>query len=1378
MGDKSMVFRITADDKASAKFAQIAAALDQLARKLDEVGRKNVAPRVTADTTAAKTRVDELAAALKELKNQRLRVDVDMGDARDRVGDLRRVLSYLRNANVKVNLTGPAELQLTRTQQLAIALRELDGRNATARAEITGIPGPAEVTALRRAAEALRELDGRNAAAVVSVTGNLPDPRDLRAAARALRQLQDVGEIVIRISVTGDIDALARIAQLRRELRGIPPTVNTRVNVNADRSISGRLAAVGKALLAIGAAGGLAAAGAGSATAALATLSGSLASLVGLAPLAVGGLTALVAVVATAKVGLSGLEEAFKNLDDPKKFAEALKDLSPSAREFATSVRDLKPAFTGLKLDVQQKLFSGLGREFRDLGLTYLPTLRTGMGGIATQLNGLGKDFVGFATQASTLRDVNSIFADTGRAVAAARPGVINLAAAFTDVAAVGTSMLPELATGWTNATGRFREFIAQARESGQLKVWIQDGVDTLQTLGSITGNVGSSLASVFRAAKASGADFLGTLDTVTGKVAALLRSAEGQSALIAFFRESRSAVDALTPGVEDLSAGVLQLLKSLSETGGVRSFAEAVSGLASTAAELGPAIGSVAGDGLGALAGAAKLATGALSPLVTGLGGVLDSASGLAGPLLAAVVAYKALGLAATGFAAAGARAAAASAAISGSFGAAFVPGSAAAATGLSRLSTALNAMGRALPIAGVALIALGALFDKFGPKADRAAQSVISGSQTMAKAIDEEAKRNRARIITWDDAAATQEAYANASKTVTAEFQAQYSALSPMAKLQADVAVAQANLNDAVAQYGAHSSQAATAGQALASANSALKTATDGAASAGRSQNEVLRDTVDAARTAIGAQLDLESALARVAESQKAANEATKKYGAGSAEAAAANRDFVTSADQAALAAQKRAEADAAAAGATNAADIGSRAYGATLLQLAANASGPAQSALLGYIAKLDDAQLAALSAGAEASGFATKILTLPDGRTVKIAIDPETGKIISTQQLLDGMQDKTVTINGNSQPLQAAIDGLMGQLAGKTGTVTINGDSVPAQTALQTVIAAIQSGQGTVVINGQAVPAETALSTIINQINAGNGTVTVNGQTVPAGNALAALLGTVNSSSATSTINGNPTPGQAALNGLMANVRSSRGDVNVGANTGGANSAIDYAARDRYSTIYVKSVSYGSPALTRAAHGGAIGGIVHAMRDGGVVGATGYADGGLRIRPMRGGIAQRVRPNDLRVIGDRVDVDEFYLPDNDAPRSMEIGTEWARRRGLSLVATRSLSQQTTVARPGSTRSVPSLAAARVVATSARQAGATAVRAHLDDARMVAELRSLAGVIAGMGGDGAGDVVAELRALRPVLVAAVRTSAAAAAQARRTDSELGGLR
>ncbi|OZF33202.1 hypothetical protein CH296_11240 [Rhodococcus sp. 14-2496-1d] len=64
--------------------------------------------------------------------------------------------------------------------------------------------------------------------------------------------------------------------------------------------------------------------------------------------------------------------------------------------------------------------------------------------------------------------------------------------------------------------------------------------------------------------------------------------------------------------------------------------------------------------------------------------------------------------------------------------------------------------------------------------------------------------------------------------------------------------------------------------------------------------------------------------------------------------------------------------------------------------------------------------------------------------------------------------------------------------------------------------------------------------------------------------------------------------------------------------------------------------------------------------------------YAAGGLS--PMSGRDAKVVPPNTWRVVGDRQQNDEFFIPDTDQRQHVAIGAEWARRRGLTLVDAKS--------------------------------------------------------------------------------------------------------
>lgn len=238
------------------------------------------------------------------------------------------------------------------------------------------------------------------------------------------------------------------------------------------------------------------------------------------------------AAIGTLVVGMQGFGEALSNMDDPEKFNEALADLAPNARATAIAMRDMNEQFRDVRLDVQNALFNDMAEVINQLGSTYLPVLREGMVGVANAFNESSTHLTHFLTQGQTVADVATIFENTRRSIDPLMVGLQNLAQVFRDVAAVGSSFLPGIAQGFAGATNRLAEFIARARETGQLRVWIQEGIDAVQQFGRILANIGSIFSSVFSAMNVSGAGFLNTLEDLTGELADFLDSAEGRQAL------------------------------------------------------------------------------------------------------------------------------------------------------------------------------------------------------------------------------------------------------------------------------------------------------------------------------------------------------------------------------------------------------------------------------------------------------------------------------------------------------------------------------------------------------------------------------------------------------------------------------------------------------------------------------------------------------------------------------------------------------------------------------------------------------------------------------------------------------------------------------
>ena len=116
-------------------------------------------------------------------------------------------------------------------------------------------------------------------------------------------------------------------------------------------------------------------------------------------------------------MGTRGFGDALTAIGDPAKFAQALAGLAPAARETALAIQGLRPAFAGLRLDVQQRLFTGLGAVIGTLAAAYLPVLRTGLGGIATALNTTAHALAGFLAAPQSVADLGTILGNVRAAL-------------------------------------------------------------------------------------------------------------------------------------------------------------------------------------------------------------------------------------------------------------------------------------------------------------------------------------------------------------------------------------------------------------------------------------------------------------------------------------------------------------------------------------------------------------------------------------------------------------------------------------------------------------------------------------------------------------------------------------------------------------------------------------------------------------------------------------------------------------------------------------------------------------------------------------------------------------------------------------------------
>lgn len=244
--------------------------------------------------------------------------------------------------------------------------------------------------------------------------------------------------------------------------------------------------------------------------------------------------------------------------------------LSNNTKDTIRAILSLGGAWTDLQHSVADALFAGVADEVKRLGGAYIPVLKQGLTGIAEEFNKAARSTSQFLVEGKQVDSIRTILSGskevTGQFAAALRP----LVSILLDVATVGSEMLPGLTGGFGKAAESAAAFVRNARETGALREWIQQGLDTLKKLGELFGNIGSIIGSIFSGLNAGGKSFLDTMISVTGKVEAFLQTAEAQQALKslgqALAAVSSVVTEVFLTGLKELAPVIVELAPGFAE--------------------------------------------------------------------------------------------------------------------------------------------------------------------------------------------------------------------------------------------------------------------------------------------------------------------------------------------------------------------------------------------------------------------------------------------------------------------------------------------------------------------------------------------------------------------------------------------------------------------------------------------------------------------------------------------------------------------------------------------------------------------------------------------------------------------------------------------
>ncbi|WP_433662443.1 hypothetical protein ACQPW1_09995 [Nocardia sp. CA-128927] len=284
-----------------------------------------------------------------------------------------------------------------------------------------------------------------------------------------------------------------------------------------------------------------------------------------------------------------------------KKFQEELDKLAPNAKDFVQQVRSLGPEWTSLRHDAEDALANGVGPLFRDVATKHLPLMRLGFAAINTELNsGLKQSLSVFNTTAAQ-RDFATFLANTAGGFRGLAQAAAPMSQIFIDLTTAGSAVLPRLGEALAKSTDRFSNRVSAARETGELNLAIDRGIEKMQQFGRVIANTFGGLRGFFQALRGDGDGLLASLDKSTAKFEAWTKSAEGAESIRRVFTAINDKVTQLWGTVTSLVSAFTQLAGPVLDNFGftldiAQQLAEAIQSVVSAVMSFGPAATVVEG--------------------------------------------------------------------------------------------------------------------------------------------------------------------------------------------------------------------------------------------------------------------------------------------------------------------------------------------------------------------------------------------------------------------------------------------------------------------------------------------------------------------------------------------------------------------------------------------------------------------------------------------------------------------------------------------------------------------------------------------------------------------------------------------------------------
>lgn len=237
--------------------------------------------------------------------------------------------------------------------------------------------------------------------------------------------------------------------------------------------------------------------------------------------------------------------------------AASLGVLIAAMKDLKTELAPLKDDFAGLQDIISSNFWDQARDPIIDMVETLMPMLREQLGGMSTALGSFFASMANSLAAADNMSRLEKIFGAQTKSIENATPGIEKMIDGILRLGAAGSAYLPRIGTWFTDISTRFDEWVKRNEESGQLFVWVEDGIANFKTLWGAIADIGGILGGLGRAAAAAGGGGIYTLAKGLDWLNTSINSVAGQSALTTFFAASEAASTSIGQGFMNLAGSI-----------------------------------------------------------------------------------------------------------------------------------------------------------------------------------------------------------------------------------------------------------------------------------------------------------------------------------------------------------------------------------------------------------------------------------------------------------------------------------------------------------------------------------------------------------------------------------------------------------------------------------------------------------------------------------------------------------------------------------------------------------------------------------------------------------------------------------------------------